>query len=226
MFIFLVTLERSLKIETHRGKRNILDRQRRRSFFEQRSSLKPTGSEWSINFESRECKIVEKVEKPDADSLWLRLDCSPVTFAVSKTAKGEGEKKLRQKLSKKHDAFKWPVACCCGFSFVVGFSKSDRISCFYTCVQTCLDSSFPSTRYRAGLLLRNQSFLSTKDRTISCIIWNLVEFFSGLFRRANDVSRMQEQVILVKRPKINFNHPEERSRTQLQLEYNGSDLQT
>lgn len=45
-----------------------------------------------------------------------------------KTGYGEGEKKLRQKLSKKHDAFKWPVAYCRGFSFVAGLSKSDSVS--------------------------------------------------------------------------------------------------
>lgn len=79
----------------------------------------------------RRMSVKNKIEKRYEPARWGVLVPAIGLFSSDviawKMAKGEGEENLQHKLSKKHDAFKWPVAYCRGFSFVDGLSKPDSI---------------------------------------------------------------------------------------------------
>ena len=56
-------------------------------------------------------------ERPNAESLCLRLDCSPVTLLPGRRLKEKGRRIYgRNRRRKNHEAFKWPFAYCRGFS--------------------------------------------------------------------------------------------------------------
>ena len=84
-------------------------------------SLSPRSLSFSIRENLRETDLPRLKFVPPIGLFSTDVVC------LKDRAKEKGRRSYEQKLSKKHDAFKWPVAYCRGFSFIASLLKSDSV---------------------------------------------------------------------------------------------------